>query len=157
MTRAILLSQVLTLLTLTPAASFGGEHPAYRHAYYLFLAGTPAGCQDCYVPLLITTEPLEQMARGHIEVACPVIITYERDSIWQNDGLVSIVPADIEKGPRILRLRGRRYRYQEINLGEAVRLLRNPLGSIPVSRPQLPRSAPGPSVDAIASVLQSGK
>ncbi len=26
----------------------------YRHAYYLFLADVPTGCQACYVPLLVT-------------------------------------------------------------------------------------------------------
>lgn len=158
-TRPILLSLALLLLTLTGAisASSDAEHLAYRHAYYLFLAGTPNGCEDCYVPLLITTESVEQIAQGRTDVACPLIITYERDSIWHNEGLVSVAPGDIEKGPRVLRLRGRRYRYQEISLAEAVRLLQNPLGSIPISRPQLSPGAPGPSVEAIASALQSAK
>ena len=157
MTRPILLSLASLLLGLTGAtsASSDAEHPAYRHAYYLFLAGTSNGCEDCYVPLLITTESVEQMAQGRTDVACPLIITYERDSIWHNEGLVSVAPGNIEKGPRILHLRGRRYRYQEISLAEAVKLLQNPLGSIPISRPALPRSAPGPSVEAIAAALRS--
>ena len=157
MTRTILLSLASLVLSLAGAISArsSAEHPAYRHAYYLFLADTPAGCEDCYVPLLITTESVEQMAQRRTDAACPLIITYERDSIWHNEGLVSVAPGDIETGPRILRLRGRRYRYQEISLAEAVRLLQNPLGSIPISRPQLPRGAPGPSVEAIASALRS--
>jgi hypothetical protein len=32
-----------------PAAAKGA---AYKHAYYVFLSGTPVGCEDCYVPLL---------------------------------------------------------------------------------------------------------
>lgn len=158
MTRPILLSLASLLLGLTGAISASdATHPAYRHAYYLFLAGTSNGCEDCYVPLLITTESLEQMAQAGTDVACPLIITYERDSIWHNDGLVSVAPTDIEKGPRVLRLRGRRYRYQEISSAEAVRLLQNPLGTIPISRPQLPPGAPGPSVEAIALALQAAK
>src|SRR5579863_5652199 len=34
------------------------DQPIYRHAYYLFLAGNARGCEECYVPLLITVEPL---------------------------------------------------------------------------------------------------
>ena len=157
MTRIILLSLASLLLGLAGAtfASSDAGHPAYRHAYYLFLAGTPNGCEDCYVPLLITTEPVEQIAQRRINVACPLIITYERDSIWHNEGLVSIAPGDVEKEPRILRLRGRRYRYQEIASAEALKLLQNPLGSIPISRPALPPGAPSPSLEAIAAALRS--
>jgi len=149
------LASLLLGLTGAISASPDAGDPAYKHAYYLFLAGAPNGCEDCYVPLLITTESFDQIAQGRTEVACPLIITYERDSIWHNEGLVSVAPGDIEKGPRILRLRGRRYRYQEISPAEAVKLLQNPLGSIPISRPQLPPGAPGPSVEAIASALRS--
>jgi hypothetical protein len=156
MTRAFLLCLVFllspTISSVTGAASSSAAHeqPAYRHAYYLFLSGTPVGCEDCYVPLLITAEPLEQIAQGSTKVDCALIITYERDSVWHNDGLVSVAPADIEKPPRILHLRGRKYRYQEISSAETRKLLQNPLGTIPISRPNLPPSASGPSVQALA-------
>ena len=159
MIRAILLS--LASLLLFPisgvsrtSSSVKDEHLAYKHAYYLFLSGTPTGCEDCYVPLLITTESLEQIGQGKTNVACALITTYERDSIWHNEGLVSVTPTDIEKPPRVIHLRGRRYRYQEISSAEAVRLLQNPLGTIPISRPLLPPDSPGPSVESLALALR---
>jgi hypothetical protein len=160
MTRAMLLSLVSLLFSTisgvsgAASSSAAGERLAYRHAYYLFLSGTPDGCEDCYVPLLITTESLEQIAQGRTKVACALITTYERDSIWHNEGLLSVAPTDIEKPPRILHLRGRRYRYQEISSAEALRLLQNPLGTIPISRPQLPPGPGGPSVEALALALR---
>jgi hypothetical protein len=160
MTRAVLLSLVSLFFSTisgvsgTASSSAAGEGLAYRHAYYLFLSGTPVGCEDCYVPLLITTESLEQIAQGRAKVACALITTYERDSIWHNEGFLSVAPTDIEKPPRILHLRGRRYRYQEISSAEALRLLQNPLGTIPISRPQLPPGPAGPSVEALTLALR---
>src|ERR1700758_4178904 len=128
MMRAILLA--LASLLLLPISgvrrtswSVTEERLAYKHAYYLFLSGTPVGCEDCYVPLLIATESLEQIAQGKTNAACALINTYERDSIWHNEGLVSVTPIDVEKSPRVLHLRGRRYRYQEISAAEALKLL----------------------------------
>lgn len=159
MMRAILLS--LASLLLLPISGAGrtssavtDERLAYKHAYYLFLSGVPAGCEDCYVPLLITTESLEQIAQSKANAACALITTYERDSIWHNEGLVSVTPSDIEKPPRVIHVRGRRYRYQEISSAEALRLLQNPLGTIPISRPLLPPGSPGPSVEVLALALR---
>ncbi len=159
MPRAMLLFLFVLLSTIsgitgTTSSPDAGERLAYRHAYYLFLSGTPAGCEDCYVPLLITKESLEQIAQDKANAGCALITTYERDSIWHNEGLVSVAPTDIEKSPRIVHVRGRRYRYQEISSTEAVRLLQNPLGTIPISRPLLPPGSPGPSVEALALALR---
>ena len=141
--------------TLSPTA---GDHPAYRHAYYLFLAGTPTGCEDCYVPLLITTGPLEELAKrkGHEE--CVLIITYERDSVWHDEGIVPLEFSDIEAAPRIVHLRGRKYRYQEIPSSELLHLLENPMGTIPISRPALPNPAsPVPIFQELISAFRNTK
>jgi hypothetical protein len=61
-------------------------------------------------------------------------VTFERDSIWEIRDREATI-SDIEPKARTLRLDGSPYRYQEVSLQEATRLLRNPLGSIPVSRP----------------------
>jgi hypothetical protein len=150
----ILLSSIISGVSGATSPSAGSERLTYRHAYYLFLSGPPVGCEDCYVPLLITTESLEQIAQNKTKAECALITTYERDSIWHNEGLVSVGPTDVEKPPRILHLRGRRYRYQEISSAEALRLLQNPLGTIPISRPQLPSGTSGPSLEAIALALR---
>ena len=134
------------------------DHRVYRHAYYLFLAETPKGCEDCYVPLLLTVEPLKTLANAKGPQAGVLIVTYERDSIWHDDGIVSFAPGDIEAAPRTIRLRGRSYRYQEVSSAEVVKLLENPRGTIPISRPYLPpASAPGPSIEELISELRDAK
>jgi hypothetical protein len=110
------------------------------------------GCEECYVPLLVTTEPLEQAAKGKDPESCVLIITYERDSVWHNDGMVSVAPRDIEIAPRIVQVRGRKYRYQEISSSEAIKLFENPMGTIPISRPMLPKAASsGPTLEDLIS------
>ena len=37
--------------------------PAQAHGYYLFLAQAPSGCEDCYIPLLVTQTRVEDLAR----------------------------------------------------------------------------------------------
>ncbi len=113
------------------------SRPFYHYAYFLFLAQSPHGCEDCYVPLLITSAPLEQIARGQSKMQGIWIITYERDSIWQMDGAADLNPTDIEAPARRIRAKGRNYRYQEISSTEVVKLLQNPMGNIPISRPFL--------------------
>ncbi len=129
----------------------------YRHAYYLFIEGIQ-GCENCYVPLLITKEPIEQMAKSGKDEACVLIVTYERDSIWHDDGIVLITPKAIESPERIIHLRERKYRYQEISSFEALKLLQNPMGTIPISRPFLPTpDSPGPTLEELIAALQEAK
>lgn len=123
----------------TQAASPGPA--AYRHAYYLFLDGAGSGCEACYVPLLITQNTLEKIAAGGASEESVLIITYERDSIWQNKGAVPLNAAHIESAARLIHLNARKYRYQEISIAEALKLLENPMGSIPISRPAAPGKA----------------
>lgn len=136
----------------------GESHrPVFRHAYYLFLTGTPRGCDECYIPLLISSEPLQQIASAPAEKAkCVLITTYERDSIWHEDGIVVVAAAQVEAAPRMIELRGRKYRYQEISAVEAIRLLTRPMGTIPISRPMLPPAeVPGPTLAELISDLRS--
>jgi hypothetical protein len=134
------------------SSSDESKKPLYRHAYYLFLSGTPNGCEDCYVPLLVTQESLDQSSRASGKTASLVIITYERDSIWRNDGIILIDPTDIETPPRVLHLRGRKYRYQEISSAEALKLFENPLGATPISRMTLPVfGSSSPTLDDLIS------
>jgi hypothetical protein len=107
----------------------------YKHAYYLFLEGAGTGCEACYVPLLITRNSLEQIASGGRLEEGVLIITYERDSIWQGKGKVPLFAAHILSGERIVRLDVKRYRYQEISKEEVLKLFENPMGTIPISRP----------------------
>jgi len=50
------------LLVLGNALDAAGEASVSRHAYYLFLADAPQGCEDCYVPLLVARRTLEEVA-----------------------------------------------------------------------------------------------
>jgi len=125
-----LLALVAIGLVQAPAA----EAAASLHAYYLFLAGAPPSCEDCYVPLLVVPHTLEDVAASGRDPTIVLITTYERDSIWKVERGVSLAAADVSAGERIVRLRGRRYRYQEIAPGEVLRLLEKPEGTIPIHR-----------------------
>ena len=127
---------------------------SFHHAYYLFLDGGQ-GCENCYVPLLITKRSLEEVAKQEREEASILIITYERDSIWHDDGIVSVTPRAVNFAERIIHLQDRKYRYQEIAAAEVVRLLKNPMGTIPISRPLLPTTTlPGPTLDELVLAFQ---
>lgn len=101
----------------------------------MFLEGGGSGCEECYVPLLITRNSLDQIAAGGRREEGILIITYERDSIWQGKGKVPLFAVHILSGERIVRLNLKRYRYQEISKEEVLKLFENPMGTIPISRP----------------------
>jgi len=133
----------LTLLLVCVAngrAGLSAERGVYRHAYYLFLSSTPRGCEACYVPLLLTAQPLEVIAAKNSDTRAVLIITYERDSIWQNPAFVSVDPSKIEPDRRSAWLHvdemkaWREYRYQKIEASEAIALLEKPEGKIPIHR-----------------------
>jgi len=130
----------------------------YRHGYYLFLSDPPIACEQCYVPLLLTAAPLEEIAKDPPGQDCDLITTYERDSIFQMNGIVHVTSRDVEAAPRTIRLRKRNYRYQEITTAEILHLLEHPLGTIPVSRPFLHSDLPpGPSPDALIAGFRAVK
>ena len=101
------------------AAAIGGQSPgpaekygsSYGHGYYLFLAGTPNGCEDCYVPLLLTRKSIEELKESRTADDCVLITTYERDSIWHYQGLLRIAQSEINGTERKLRILSKTYRY----------------------------------------------
>ncbi len=115
-------------------ASQAQEAHPYRYAYYLFLAPPADSCEACYIPLLLTSRPLSEMAGTTRDETCIVITTYERDSIVRVERTVVVSPANITPKERHIRLRGRSYRYQGIGAAEVLRLLENPEGTIPIHR-----------------------
>jgi len=159
-----MLKKLLTLNLVLLFSSAGvlsrpsSAHPSYRHAYYLFLAGAPKGCEECYVPLLITHESLERLSETDAKEDSLLIITYERDSIWHDDGIVSVAFSNIDVATRMIDLRNRKYRYQEISSEEVLRLLKKPLGKIPISRPLLPQAnVPGPGLAMLIADFEKQK
>ena len=142
---------------LVPGSNLYAEESNFRHAYYLFRTGSFEGCADCYIPLLLTVAPLpgittKQASGAPQELEVSVIVTYERDSVWEIPANPRIVKmAEIDSSSRILRMNDVKYRYQETPLQEAIRLLKNPLGAIPISRPMLPDR---PTDEKIQSLLK---
>ena len=114
-----------------------GAQNRYQCSYYLFeIPATVTGCSDCYVPLIVTQWPIE--ARRDQEVA--VITTYERDSVWQvQRQVLKYSDMEIEPPSRRMKLGGKTYRYQLVGNAEPIRLLKNPLGTMPVHRSSYPR------------------
>ncbi len=123
------------LLASWPALS-NQRAPAFQYTYYLFEVPTERqGCSDCYIPLLVTREPLEKADRPE----AVVIITYERDSVWNlSDRAVRLDAGAVEAKERKVRFEGKVYRYQRVPREEVIRLLENPLGTIPIHRPAPP-------------------
>jgi hypothetical protein len=157
--------QILLVLSLSLSAIAGGAPqerptvaPAFRHGYYLFLADPPVACEACYVPLLITADTLEETAKHAPGQDCVLVTTYERDSIWQINGMVHVEPTDIQLAPRTISMRRRSYRYQEITADEILKLLEHPLGTIPISRPFLHSDLPpGPSLETLIADFRAVK
>jgi hypothetical protein len=130
--------------------------PPFSHVYYLFVSH-PTGCEDCYIPLLITRAPIDKasLAKGAIDNV--VVITYERDSIWQWKDPIQLDSKVVSLPERTLRWNNERYRYQEVDRSEALRLLLHPMGTIPISRLYIPNAGPStaPLIPGIISDLKS--
>jgi len=131
-------------------ASNASDRVPYKHAYYLFLAAVPHGCEACYVPLLICQPSLEEIAHAMDAALCVFLSTYERDSIWEFKGAASIEASAIQLPPRLIEVNGRSYRYHEISPNDALKLLENPAGTIPISRPYIEnKTVPGASLNEL--------
>jgi len=126
----------VVLLWASWAAHGADGPPPFRYCYYLFeLPGERTGCSDCYIPLLVTREPLD--SSGQPEVA--VIVTYERDSVWKlAESPVKLEKDAVQAGERKVRFEGKVYRYQRVPDEEVIRLLEHPLGRLPIHRPAPP-------------------
>jgi hypothetical protein len=125
--------------------------PAYRHAYYLFLAQPSESCEACYVPLLLTSMRLDDRAQNTRFEAC-VVTTYERDSISRIERAVPMSPSDVTPGSRQVQVKERTYRYQEVTASEVLRLLEKPEGTIAIHRTLEMRV---PSSDELADLIAS--
>ena len=128
------LVSLLAFITIGLMQAPAGGAAASLRAYYLFLAGASQGAEECYVPLLVMRQALEEVAASGRDTTVVLITTYERDSIWKVERGVSLDAAGVSAVERIVRFRGRRYLYQEIPPGEALRLLEKPEGTIPIHR-----------------------
>lgn len=93
------------------------------------------GCSDCYIPVLVTREPLDRSE----QLEAVVIVTYERDSVWTfADQPVKLERGAVQAGERKVRFEGKVYRYQRVPNDEVIRLLEHPFGTLPIHRPALP-------------------
>jgi hypothetical protein len=92
-------------------------------------------CEDCYIPLLLTPEPLESVVMDGKAASGVIVTTYERDSIVGTPRRgVRIAATDVQPRERHLRVGDRQYRYHEVSAAEVLRLLQNPEGGIPIHR-----------------------
>jgi hypothetical protein len=127
----------------------------YRHGYYLFVVGPETQGQDRTIPMLLTSNALEQVAEGRPEQQSVLVITYERDSVFYVKSDIQIPANDVRPLERQVRVQvglepqsTRWYRYQEVSAAEVHRLLEHPQGTIPVHRP-------GPSREKLNAILSA--
>ena len=113
------------------------ERSHYQCSYYLFeVPETATGCSDCYIPLIVAPGSIE----GRRDQEVVVMTTYERDSIWQvRREVLKSADLAIDVSARRIKFGGKTYRYQLVSNSEPVRLLKNPMGTIPVHRIWHPR------------------
>jgi hypothetical protein len=143
-------SQNIVAAPNSSTAPNASDRVPYKHAYYLFLATVPHGCEACYVPLLMCQHSIEEIAHAMDPALCVFLLTYERDSIWEFKGAASIDASAIQLPPRLIEVNGRPYRYQEISPGDALKPLENPAGTIPISRPYIEnKTVPGASLNEL--------
>jgi hypothetical protein len=147
MKKLILLLVLFALAFAIRVAAEPDGKPPFSHVYYLFISHD-TGCEECYIPMLITRAPFDKpsLDRGPIENV--VVITFERDSIWQWKDPIPLDSHAVLLPERTLRWNKKLYRYQEVDRSEAIRLLLNPLGTIPISRRGDPHD-PGPSMEQL--------
>ncbi len=134
----------------TVSADGAGAIQQLRHAYYLF-------GEDGSIPLLLTSNPLEQVAKGRNEGESVLVMTYERDSVFFVKQGVRVASGDVKRLERHVRLQpfleprsASWYRYQEVALAEVRHLLQHPGGTIPVHGPATSRAELGAILDALS-------
>jgi len=144
MKRALFLVLSLLAASCRGAPAPRDEMPA-AHAYYVFATGS----RGRYVPLLVSTSPLEELSSAARDSEVVLITTYERDSIWRLERGVPLAAADVSPGPRMLRLRDVEYDYQEIAPAEVLHLLEHPVGTISV------HSTFSPGTDEVRDLIEA--
>ena len=130
--------RLIPVLLLISLVSTAGENAKpFQYSYYLFEDSAKVeGCSDCYIPLMVTREPLDGVAKQE----AVVIVTYERDSIWSFKNKLAVVEPQEKDAiqARKIRFEGKLYRYQLVSNDETLRLMKNPMGTIPIHRPLIP-------------------
>ena len=144
MNKLILLLFFALTFDICVAAEPDGE-PPFSHVYYLFVSHA-TGCEECYIPMLITRAPIDKSNLDKGPIDNVVVITFERDSIWRWEDPILLDNHAVLLPERTLRWNKEIYRYQEVDRSEAIRLLLNPLGTIPISRRSDPHH-PEPSME----------
>lgn len=101
-----------------------------------------------YVPLLVTRQPLEQLAdlkqdekRPLADATALTVITYKKDSLWNVDRRPFKVVKTITKvdaKAREITLDGATYRLEEAALKDVLRLVEKPEGTMPIHRIHAP-------------------
>jgi hypothetical protein len=105
--------------------------------------------------MLITRAPIDKAILDKGPIDNVVVITFERDSIWQWNDPITLDSKAVLLPERTLRWNNKVYRYQEVDRCEAIRLLLNPLGTIPISRRSDPHDLGLRCIPGIVSDLKS--
>jgi len=153
LTHALIL---VVMLGAMPARSEGTNGVAYQ-AYWL----TNKALGE-YVKLVLTRRPLPDLPAFSSTTDQPVsdcdaviVTTYARDSVWNIDREPFRPLMGVEKvETNSIVIKGEKFICTQANLADVLRLLRNPMGTIPIQRIYGPLSGQEEAVRILASRLE---
>src|SRR5206468_3147975 len=118
------------------ATTVSAQPAQYRHAYYFVPRRQGDGLRALLHPVAADLRAARRARRPGSRCRRDHDVRARLDLVV-GEG-VRLAAADVVPVGRTLRLRDKRYRYQEISPREVVRLLENPRGAIPIGRPMTP-------------------
>lgn len=147
---------VVVLFGAMPARSEGAGSGSYE-AYWL-----TNKAHGEYAKLILTRRPLSDLPNFSpptnqpiAECDAVIVTTYARDSIWNVDQKPFKPLAGVERvGTNSIVISGETFTWTQANLGDVVRLLRDPMGTIPIHRICGPLSGQEESVRILAARLE---
>ena len=140
-----------------PASKASRPLVSYR-AYWL--SGPQPETQDGYRTLLVTPWPVEMLG-GHVrrskllfDDTAMTLRTYQRDSLWDNAFKPVQRCTGVDTEAKIIILDDVSFNYEAGDLSDVVRLLKHPLGTIPVHRKARPLAGAEQTARAFRLLLE---
>ena len=154
---------MLLILGSMTAMSLGGGAAVSKPYEAYWLRNGDRG--DEYVKLALTRVPLDELLTSApstnvpmLECSAVIVTTYAKDSIWNVDRAPFKHLIDVERvdtADRVMVIQGEEYQITQADLRDVVRLLKNPMGKIPIHRIHKASAGQEELIRALLKKLQS--